>query len=117
MTSTNMRGFLVCSVFTIGLWCTAVKSENIPDLDNLPPVEPTNEKAVPEDAEFIAQCRVHIGYDMSQWIIKKTELTESAEWGLVWRLHYSEPDKANSASTLVCWRQRTGEWVTLRYVK
>jgi hypothetical protein len=112
-----MRLLLPSLVFVIGMWCAAVQSEEILDLDNLPPAEPSAEKVIPEDREFVAQCKSHIGYDMSQWTIVKTVLSNSDKWGLVWRVDYSETTaKADSISTLVCWKTPSGVWATLRYL-
>jgi hypothetical protein len=117
MIGVSMRPLLAGLLLVAGIWCTAVQSEEILDPDNLPPAEPGAEKVVAEDAEFIAQCKSHIGYDMSRWIIVKTVLTKSDNWGLVWRVDYSETTaKADSISTLVCWKTPSGVWAKLRYL-
>ena len=87
------------------------------DPNDVPPAVPMAERIAKDNSAFVTECKAHIGYDMSQWVIKNAALTETDKWGLVWRLDYTEPTSPpRSISTLVCWKLGNGEWVVLRYL-
>jgi len=78
-------------------------------LDRHPNPSPQSEKILTSDASFIAQCKSYIEADVQQfrWVLGKSILTRSEEFGLVWRVDFELPGESSDyglVNRIVCWR-------------
>jgi hypothetical protein len=80
--------------------------------DTHPDPTPQNEKILIDETGFVAQCRSRIAVDEKEfnWIIGNSVLTQSREFGLVWRADFRvagrPADSLDLVNRIICWRPR-----------
>ena len=79
--------------------------------DQVPPMVPQDETPVADDAAFLSDCRVQLG-DTSGWTMGNTLLTNTDQWGLIWRADFTDHETTpGNLSRVVCWHEsETDRW-------
>jgi len=75
-----------------------------------PPLEPTQERAIEGHPEFTAECKARSQYNPAgEWEWGEQLLTQSDQWGLVWRADFKTPSTSDKyVNRVVCWIKPDG---------